>query len=256
MIHPTAIVHPKAQLHPSVEVGPYSLIGAHVQIAAKTTVLGHVVLDGHTQIGEECTIYPHCSIGLPPQDFKYQGEPTAVYIGHHNTFREYVTVHRGTTKGRNETVIGNHNYFMAYSHVAHDSIVGNHVVMANAASLGGHITIGDYAVIGGLVGVHQFVRIGKYTMIGAGAIVVKDVPPYLIAAGNHARPYGLNMVGLKRHQFSKETIEAIKSVYKLVFRSKITLKSALEEGRKKWGSLPEVETFLSFIEGSNRGICR
>ncbi len=256
MIHPTAIIHPKAQLASSVNVGPFSIIGESVKIGADTTIESHVVIDGHTEIGERCIIYPHSAIGLPPQDFKYKGEPTRLIIGHDNTFREYVTLHRGTPKGRNETVIGNHNYFMAYSHVAHDSIIGNHVTMANVATLGGHITIGDYAVLGGLVAVHQFVRIGAYTMIGGGAIVVQDVPPYLMASGNHARPYGLNLIGLKRQQFSKEKIDALKAVYKLFFRSSLTKKEVLEKGRSQWGDVAEVETFLSFIEGSQRGIIR
>jgi UDP-N-acetylglucosamine acyltransferase len=255
-IHPTALIHPKAQLDSSVQVGPYSIIGPEVQIGADAIIESHVVIDGITEIGARSRIHPHCSIGLPPQDFKYKGEPTRVIIGTDNTFREYVTIHRGTPKGRNETVIGHHNYFMAYSHVAHDSIIGNHVTMANVAALGGHITIGDYAVIGGLVGVHQFVRIGAYTMIGAGAIVVQDVPPYLMASGNRARPYGLNLVGLKRQQFSKEKIDALKAIYKLIFRSGLTQKQALEEGRLKWGHLAEAESFLSFIDASQRGIIR
>lgn len=258
-IHPTAIIHPKAKLDSSVEIGPYSIIGEHVCIGAKTKVESHVVIDGFTQIGEECVLYPYCSIGLPPQDFKYKGEPTRVIIGDKNIFREYVTIHRGTPTGRNETVIGDHNYFMASSHVAHDSLIGNHVVMANAAALGGHITIGDHAVLGGLVGVHQFVRIGEYAMIGGGAIVVQDVPPYVTASGNRAKLYGLNRVGLKRHGFTKEKIEGLKGAYKILFRSGLTLEKAVKEARNKWGFLQEVEALLSFVEHSERGergLCR
>ncbi|MBI3358524.1 MAG: acyl-ACP--UDP-N-acetylglucosamine O-acyltransferase [Nitrospirae bacterium] len=255
-IHKTAIVHPKAKLSSSVEIGPYSIIGEQVSIGARTKVGSHVVVDGITQIGEDCDLSPFCSIGLPPQDFKYKGEPTRVIVGNKNIFREYVTIHRGTPTGRNETVIGDCNYFMAYSHVAHDCLIGNHVVMANAAALGGHITIGDYAVLGGLVGVHQFVRIGGYAMIGGGAIVVQDVPPYLTASGNRAQLHGLNLVGLKRHRFSNEEIEALKRAYKLLFHAHRPLKEAVQESRNKWGYLPSVETFLSFIENSKRGICR
>lgn len=255
-IHQTAIIHKKANLDSSVEVGPYSIIGEHVVIGARTKVNSHVVIDGITQIGEDCDFSPFCSIGLPPQDFKYKGEPTRVIVGNKNIFREYVTIHRGTPTGRNETVIGDHNYFMAYAHVAHDCLIGNHVIMANAAALGGHIIIDDYAVLGGLVAVHQFVRIGGYAMIGGGAIVVQDVPPYLTASGNRAKLYGLNLVGLKRQGFSKEEIEAIKKTYKLVFHSHRPLKEAVKESRNTWGHHQPVETFLSFIENSKRGICR
>jgi len=255
-IHQTAIIHPKANLDSSVEIGPYAIIGEQVSIGARTKIGSHSVIDGITQVGEDCNLSPFCSIGQPPQDFKYKGEPTRVIVGNNNVFREYVTIHRGTPTGRNETVIGDHNYFMAYSHVAHDCLIGNHVIMANAAALGGHITIGDYAVLGGLVAVHQFVRIGGYAMIGGGAIVVQDVPPYLIASGNRAELHGLNLIGLKRNGFSKEEIDAIKKTYKLVFHAHRTLKEAVKESRSTWGHLPRVETFLAFIEKSKRGICR
>jgi len=255
-IHQTAIVHPNATLDSSVEIGPYSIIGEQVTIGARTKVGSHVVIDGITQIGEDCDLSPFCSIGLPPQDLKYKGEPTRVMIGNKNSFREHVTIHRGTPTGRSETVIGDHNYFMAYSHVAHDCIIGNNVIMANAAALGGHITIGDYAVLGGLVGVHQFVRIGGYAMIGGGAILAQDVPPYLIASGNRAKLYGLNLVGLKRHRFSKEEIDGLKRAYKLLFHSHLPLKEAVKEARSRWGHIPRIEAFLSFIENSKRGICR
>ncbi len=254
--HPTAIIHPKAKIDASAEVGPYAIIGEHVQIGARTKIAGHVVIDGLTQIGDDSHFYPFCSIGLPPQDFKYKGEPTRVIIGNNNVFRENVTIHRGTPKGRYETVIGHNNYFMAYSHVAHDSIIGNNVTMANAAALGGHITIGDYAVLGGLVGVHQFVKIGCYAMIAGGAIVVQDVPPYVIAAGNHTKLYGLNLVGLKRNGFNRETIDALKGTYKVLFRSGQTMEKAVKQARDSWGAIPAVETLLSFVESSTRGICR
>jgi len=255
-IHKTAIIHPKAHLDSSVEIGPYSIIGEHVSIGARTKVGSHIVIDGITKIGEDCDLSPFCSIGLPPQDFKYKGEPTRVIVGNKNVFREYVTIHRGTPTGRNETVIGDHNYFMAYSHVAHDCLIGNHVIMANAAALGGHITIGDRAVLGGLVAVHQFVRIGGYAMIGGGAIVVQDVPPYLIASGNRAELHGLNLIGLKRNGFSNEEITALKRAYKLLFHAHRPLKEAIKESRTTWGQLDRVEAFLSFIENSKRGICR
>ncbi len=255
-IHPTAIIHPKARLDSSVKVGPYSIIGEEVEIAKDVEIQSHVVVEGLTRIGEGCIIFPHCAIGLPPQDFKYKGEPTRLIIGQKNTFREYITLHRGTPKGRFETVIGDHNYFMAYCHVAHDCIIGSHVIMANVATLGGHITIGDHAVLGGLVAIHQFVRVGAYALIGGGAIVVQDVPPYVIASGNRSKLFGLNRIGLQRNGFSKDQTEALKMAYKILFRSNLSLKEAVKETRRQYGSMAEVETFVSFVEHSKRGICR
>jgi len=255
-IHPTAIVHPKAKLHSSVRVGPYSIVGEDVEVGANVDIQSHVVIDGITQVGEGCSIFPHCSIGLPPQDLKYKGEPTRLIIGQKNIFREYVTLHRGTPTGRHDTVIGDHNYFMAYSHVAHDSKIGNHVVMANVATLGGHVTIGDHAVLGGLAAVHQFVQIGAYALIGGGAIVVQDIPPFVIASGNRSKLYGLNRIGLKRHGFSTEQIVILKAVYKVLFRAGLPLQEAMKIVRGRWNDIPEVETILSFVENSKRGICR
>lgn len=255
-IHPSAIVHPKAELDSSVEVGPFSIIGEHVKIARGTKVAAHVVIDGWTEIGEECTFYPFVSVGQPPQDLKYKGEPTRLRIGKQNTFREYVTLNRGTQGGRGETVIGDRNFFMAYVHVAHDCIVGNQVILANAATLAGHITIGDHAILGGLSGIHQFVKIGAYAMIGGCSAVAQDVPPYVSVAGNRAKLYGLNLIGLKRHGFSKERIEALKGAYKLLFRSGLTLREAAKQAREKWKEIADVESLVSFVEQSERGIGR
>ncbi|MFQ5597350.1 MAG: acyl-ACP--UDP-N-acetylglucosamine O-acyltransferase [Nitrospiria bacterium] len=255
-IHQTAIVHSKAELDSSVEVGPYSIVGEHVRIGKGTRIGSHVVIDGWTEMGEDNRIYPFASIGLEPQDLKFNNEETQLKIGSGNTLREYITVHRGTGPGGGETIIGDESYLMAYVHVAHDCVVGNRVIMANAATLAGCISIGDHAILGGLVAVHQFVRIGSYAMIGGCSAVAQDVPPYVTVAGNHATLYGLNTVGLKRHGFSLEQIQVLKKTYKLLFRSGLTQREGIEEARKQWGSHPEVERFLAFVENSQRGICR
>ncbi len=255
-IHPTAIIHKDAELDSSVTVGPYCTIGEHVKIGKNTHLRSHIVIDGWTTIGADNTIYPFTSIGLEPQDLKYKGEKSRVIIGDHNTIREYVTLHRGTKSGGGITQIGKDNVLMAYTHVAHDCILGDRVIMSNAATLAGSITVGDDAIIGGLSGIHQFVRIGSYAMVGGCSAVAQDVPPYVRVAGNHAKLYGLNSIGLKRHGFSSEQITTLKFVYKLIFRSGLTLKDAVRQSREKWPNLPEVERFLSFVEKSERGICR
>ncbi len=255
-IHSSAVVHPKAEIDPSVEVGPYAIVEKDVKIGKGTKVMAHVVITGRTEIGEECAFFPFASVGMAPQDLKYKGEPTKLIIGNGNTFREYVTLHRGTEEGRGQTRIGDHNFFMAYVHVAHDCVIGDHIIMANAATLGGHIVIGNHAILGGLVGVHQFVEVGAHAMIGGGAIVTQDVPPFVSVAGNRAKLYGLNLIGLKRHGFSLKRIEALKGAYKLLFRSGLVLKDAAKQAREKWGDFADVETFVAFVEHSKRGICR
>ena len=255
-IHPSAIVDPKAEIERSAEIGPYAVIGPEVSIGPGTRVMSHVVIDGWTDIGADCVVYPHAVIGLAPQDMKYKNEKTRLTIGDRNTIREYVTLHRGTDAGGGTTAIGDDNYLMAYAHIAHDCTIGNRVIMANAATLAGCITIGDDAILGGLVGVHQFVRIGPYAMIGGCSAVAQDVPPYVRVAGNHAKPYGLNSIGLKRHGFSETQIQVLKGVYKLIFRAGLTQREAVKQARERWPDVPEVECFLTFIEGSARGICR
>lgn len=255
-IHPTAIIHKKAELDSSVEVGPYCTIGEHVRIGKNTRIRSHVVMDGWTTIGENNTIYPFTSIGLEPQDLKFKGEETRLVVGNHNMIREYVTLHRGTDSGGGVTRIGNNTVLMAYVHVAHDCILGDRVIMSNAATLAGSITVGDDAIIGGLSGVHQFVRIGSYAMVGGCSAVAQDVPPYVRVAGNHAKLYGINSIGLKRHGFSPDQIQTLKLLYKQFFRSGLTLKEAIRQSREKWSDLPEVEYFLSFVEKSERGLCR
>lgn len=256
-IHPTAIIHNGAEIGEGTVIGPYSIIGPEVKLGKDNRIGSHVVIDGKTRIGDNNIIFPFASIGLPPQDLSYRGEPTEVIIGNGNTIREGVTIHRGTMRGTGITRIGDHNYLMAYSHVAHDCKIGNHVIMANYAALAGHVVIDDFAVLGGLVGVHQFVRIGKYAFIGGMTGISMDVPPFTIAAGDRAKLYGLNIVGLKRAGFSQETISALKKAFKILFRSAFTLQKAIEKIRSEMIPTREVEELILFLEApSRRGITR
>jgi UDP-N-acetylglucosamine acyltransferase len=253
--HPTALIHPGAQLADDVMVGPYAVIGEHVVVGAGSRIDGHVMLEGRTTIGVDCHIFPFCSIGQPPQDLKYAGEPTRLVIGDHNVCREYVTLNLGTASGGGATTIGDHNFFMAYVHVAHDCHIGHHAVLANAATLAGHVSIGDWAIVGGLVAVHQFVRIGPHAMIGGSSGLGQDVPPYLIAAGRPATLYGLNAIGLKRRGFTNEQVQELKQAYQTLFRSKLKRKEAIKEVTATWGGNPEIMALVQFIEQSERGVC-
>jgi len=255
-IHPTAFISPDATLEEGVEVGPYSIVGPDVHIGKNTVIGPHVVIESHTNIGEGCRISPFASIGGAPQDLKYRGEETRVVIGSHNTIREYVTINRATISDIGVTIIGDHNLLMAYCHVAHNCKLGNHIVMANAANLAGHVHVEDFAIIGGLTGVHQFTRIGAHCIIGGASAVTKDIPPFVIASGNFAKLYGLNMIGLKRRGFTDETIGAIKEAYRIVFRSSLLLSAAIKKVEEVVEDLPEVRQFLDFIRKSERGICR
>jgi len=255
-IHETAIIAPGAQLEEGVEIGPYSIIGADVRIGKNTVIGPHTVIDDYTQIGESCRIFQFCSIGAPPQDLKFSGEKTRVVIGNFNTIREFVTIHRSTTADIGVTIMGNHNLIMAYCHVAHNCKLGNHVIMSNAATLAGHVHVEDYAIISGLTGVHQFCRVGAHCMIGGCSAAVKDIPPYTIAQGNHAKLYGLNLIGLKRRNFPEKTIKAISDAYRIVFRSKLLLEEAIKKAESEVEDLPEVRHFIKFIKESERGICR
>lgn len=255
-IHPTAIVAPDALLEEGVEIGPYSIIGSDVVIGKNTVIGPHTVIDDYTRIGEGCRIFQFCSIGAPPQDLKFGGEKTRVVIGNFNTIREFVTIHRSTIADIGVTQIGNHNLIMAYCHVAHNCKLGNHIIMSNVATLAGHIHVEDYAIISGLSGVHQFTRIGAHSFIGGASGVARDVPPYTLANGNHAKLFGLNLIGLQRRNFSDETIKALKDAYKIIFRSDLLLEAALEKAQKEVEDLPEVRHFLTFIKNSERGVCR
>jgi UDP-N-acetylglucosamine acyltransferase len=257
MIHPTAIIDPKAEIGEGVEMGPYSVIEKGVSIGEGTKIGPHVVIREGTQIGKGCQIFQFASIGEAPQAFAYKGEKTFLLIGDQNIIRECVTLHRGTVMGGGKTVIGNGNYFMAYSHVAHDCHIGNQVVMANGAALGGHILIEDHAIIGALSAVHQFCRVGTHAFISGLTGVSLDIPPYMLAAGNRAKLFGLNTVGLKRHHFSEEILKDLKKAYRILFRSGLTLEKAtkmLEED--KISQTKEIQHLLDFIQHSKRGISR
>ena len=255
-IHPTAVVAPDVELAEGVEIGPYAVVGPYVHIGENTVIGSHVVIEGHTDIGARCRIFQFASIGVQPQDLKFRGEPTRVVIGNDNTIREFVTIHRATVSDIGVTIMGDHNLIMAYSHIAHDCKLGNHVIMVNAANLAGHIHVEDYAIIGGLTGVHQFTRIGAHCIIGGASAISKDVAPYLLVSGNRAKPHGLNLIGLKRRGFKEGTIRALKDAYRLIFRSSLLLRTAIEKVRNEVEDCPEVRHFVEFIEQSKRGICR
>jgi UDP-N-acetylglucosamine acyltransferase len=257
MIHPTALVDPKAEIGKKVDIGPYTVIEKGVSIGEETKIGPHVVVREGTQIGKRCQIYQFSSVGEAPQAVAYRGEPTLLQVGDHNIIREYVTLHRGSVKGGGKTVLGNENFIMAYSHIAHDCQVGNHVVMANGATLGGHILIEDHAIIGGLAAIHQFCRIGTHAILSGLTGVSQDVPPYMMAAGSRAKLYGLNSVGLKRHQFSEQEIRALKKAYRIIFRSGLTLEKAMKAVEEDdIFQIPEVQHLHQFIQHSKRGICR
>jgi UDP-N-acetylglucosamine acyltransferase len=255
-IHPTAIVHPRATIAPGVKIGAYSLIGENVRIGKDTVIDSHVVVEGWTEVGERCHLFPFVSIGTAPQHMRYRGEPTRVTIGNENVIREFVTIHRATVEGGGNTTLGHGNFIMAYSHIAHDCKVGNQVIMANASTLAGHIAVEDFAIVGGLVAIHQFVRVGCYAIIGGASGVPKDIPPYMCAAGNRAKLFGLNTVGLKRHRFSEATLFALKQAYRILFRSHLILNKAIEKVETDVPRLPEITHLLDFLKSSKRGVCR
>ena len=257
-IHPTAVIDPSATLAPDVLIGPYAIIGKQVTIRRGTTVGAHAVIGDWTEIGENNQIFPQSSIGAPPQDLKYRGEECWTRIGNNNQIREFATIHRGTVTGHAETVIGSNNLFMAYSHVAHDCIIGNGVVMANVATLAGHVTVEDNVIIGGLVAVHQFSRIGAYAMIGGGTMVGMDILPYMIATPGKrdAKLRGLNLIGLKRRGFTDETIASLKTAYKTLFMADLKLPDAIARINSEITGCPEVDYLLAFIANSQRGFCR
>jgi UDP-N-acetylglucosamine acyltransferase len=256
LIHPTAIIDPRAELGQGVSVGAYTVIEGDVFIDAGTQIGPHVYIDHYTRIGKNCLISPFASIGTPPQDKKFKGEKTEVVIGDENVIREYVTINRGTPAGGGVTSLGNQNLLMAYVHVAHDCHLGNGIVMANVATLGGHVVLEDYSFIGGLSAVHQFVRVGAYAYIGGKTGIVQDIPPYVIASGERAKLFGLNIIGLTRHEFSNEVIMALKKTYQIVIRSHLTIQEAVIRVEKEITPSPEVTRFLEFIRSSQRGITR
>jgi UDP-N-acetylglucosamine acyltransferase len=257
MIHPTAIIDPKAEIGEGVEIGPYCVIEKGVSIDQGTKIGPHVIIREGTRVGKRCHIFQFASIGEAPQSLGYKGEKTFLQIGDENIVREFVTLHRGTIKGGGKTTIGNKNFFMAYSHVAHDCQIGNEVIMSNAATLAGHIVIEDWAIIGGIVAIHQFCRVGTHAFIGGVSGVTLDIPPYMLASGSHVKLFGLNAIGLKRANFSEETVKALKKAYRIIFRSALTLEKAMKKvGEDEISHAPEVQHLLHFIQHSKRGIAR
>ena len=256
VIHPSAVIAPGAELDSGVQVGPYSVIGPHVRIGKHSQIGSHVVIEGQTTIGCENQIFQFASVGAVPQDKKYEGEDSTLVIGDHNTIREFATLQPGTQGGEMTTRVGNHNLFMVYSHVAHDCILGNHIVMANSANLGGHVTIEDYVVVGALVGIHQFARIGESAILGAGAMVSLDVPPYCMAQGDRAYLFGLNLIGLKRRGFTTQQLGTLKKVYRGLFAEGLPFKQALARIREEYANAPEVMRMVEFLDQSQRGTCR
>ena len=255
-IHPTAIIHDGAQLAAEVEVGPYSIVGPAVELGEGTWIGAHVVLDGRARIGRRNRIFHFASIGAPPQDKKYAGEDTAVEIGDGNVIREYVTINRGTALDAGVTRVGSDNWIMAYVHFAHDCQIGSHSIFANACQLAGHVTVGDWAIFGATTLVHQFVHIGAHAFTGMGTYLPQDLPPFVTAAGNMARPYGINSEGLKRRGFSPQTINGLKQAYRTLYRRGLGLEEARRELESQAEDCPPVREILDFLARTKRGIIR
>jgi len=259
-IHPTAIVDPQAQVDGSASIGPYAVIGPHVKIGAATSVGPHCVIEGRTTIGRDNRIFQFASLGAIPQDKKYAGEPCELVIGDGNTIREFCTFNIGSPGGGGVTRVGDHNWIMAYTHVAHDCIVGNHTTLANNATMGGHVEIGDWVTVGGLSGIHQFVKIGAHAMVGFASAVSQDVPPFMLADGNPLAVRGFNVIGLRRRGFGAERIAAVKQMHKLLYREGRTLDQARSAIEALGAAMPEaaadVAMVSSFLAGATRGIAR
>lgn len=248
-----AVVSPKAKLGENVSVGPYTVVEDDVVVGDGTWIGPHVVVWSGARVGNNCKIFPAASVGGPPQDLKYKGEPTTLEVGDNTVIRECATLNRGTVES-GKTVIGSHGLFMAYSHVAHDCRVGNHVIMANCCALGGHVSLGDWVIIGGLTPVHQFSRIGDHVMIGGGYRVSKDVPPFILAGQDPLMFEGLNSIGLKRRGFSHKTIEVIEKAYHILYKSNLNVSQALKRIKEEIEMIPEVQKIIDFISHSDRGI--
>jgi UDP-N-acetylglucosamine acyltransferase len=256
VIDSRAVIDPQAEIADGVRVGPFAVIGAGVEIDTGTWVGPHVVINGPTRIGRDNRIHQFASIGDAPQDKKYAGEATRLEIGDRNTIREYCTINRGTVQGGGLTRIGDDNWIMAYVHIAHDCILGNDTIFANAASLAGHVIVGDHAILGGFTIVHQFCRIGAHSFCSMGSVVKRDVPPYVMVSGHTAEPHGINSEGLRRHGFGAETVREIRRAYKLVYKSGLRLEQALEQLMEVGERCPEVRLLADFLADSERGILR
>lgn len=256
MIHPTAIIDPGAELADDVCVGPYAVIGAGVSIGAGTTIGPHTVIKGPTRIGRDNHIFQFASVGEDPQDKKYRGEVTELVIGDRNNIREFATIHRGTAQDKGITRIGDDNLLMAYTHVAHDCVVGNHVIMANSASLAGHVHVDDFAILGGFSLVHQFCRIGQYSFAAMGSVINRDVLPYVMIGGSPTKPHGINSVGLERQGFSPEAIRQIRKAYKTIYKSGLKLDEAFQTLAKMADETPEIQRMVEFLQQPGRSIIR
>ena len=256
MIHPAAIVDSSARIGANVDIGPYSIIGPDVEIGDDTEIGPHVVIKGHTRIGRENRIFQFCSLGEMPQDKKYAGEPTRLEIGDRNTIREFCTFNLGTVQGGGVTSVGDDNWIMAYVHIAHDCHVANKTIFANGASLAGHVTVGDLVIFGGFTGVHQFCRIGAHVITAASSLVLQDVPPYLMVAGNTAQPYGIHVEGLRRRGFTSEAITELKRAYRTLYKSGLLLEEAKGKLAEQAKTQPDVQLMVDFLEMSKRGIIR
>ena len=256
-IHPTAVIHAGARLAASVRVGPYCVIGEEVEIGEGCELMAHIYMEGPLRIGPGNRFFPYSSIGVVPQDLKFRGERSETIIGQENTFREFVTVHRGTVGGGSVTRIGDHNLIMAYAHIAHDCRVGNHTILANGTTLAGHVLIEDYAVIGAFCGIHQFCRVGRHSIVGGYSVITQDVLPYSkTVSERQARVYGANVVGLKRHGFTLEQRKKLNHALRLLTSSKLNISQALEQIRAEAADSDEVQELIRFIEGSERGVIR
>ncbi len=256
MIHPQSIIDPSAKIADDVSIGPFTVIGPDVEIASGTSIASHVVINGPTKIGKDNTVYQFASVGEKPQDLKFNNEPTQLIVGDRNTIREYVTLHRGTPDGGNVTRIGSDNLFMASSHVAHDCIIGDHVILANATALAGHVVVEDHVILGGYTTVHQFTRIGAHAFTGFSTAIDRDVLPFFTVAGNRARAIGINKEGLKRRGFSTETIRALQQAFKLLIKSSSSHKIALEKVAEIAQRDENVRMMMDFLDSSERGWIR
>lgn len=255
-IHPTASIDPRAELGADVNIGPFAVVGADVVIGDACDIGAHAVILGPTTLGPRNRLSPHVVLGDGPQDAKHDGSPTRLEVGADNVFREFVTAHRGSRGGRGVTTIGDRNFFMAQSHIAHDCLVGSECTFANSAAIAGHVQVGDNVVIGGLAGVHQFARIGRLAMIGAGAMCAQDVPPFTLAQGDRSRLFGLNIVGLRRKGLTIDAVTALKSAWRTLFVGGGAIRASMARVRDELGDVPEVAELLAFLESTRRGVCR
>jgi UDP-N-acetylglucosamine acyltransferase len=256
MIHPSAIIHPGATLGAKVSIGAYSIVGEHVEIGDDTRIGPHVVIEGRTRIGRNNRVFQFCSLGAAPQDKKYANEPTRLEIGDGNTIREFCTLNCGTAQDAGVTRLGHDNWIMAYVHLAHDCQIGDHTIFANSAQLAGHVHVGDHAILGGFTGVHQFVRIGAHSFTAIATVLVHDLPPYVMAAGDTAKPYGINVEGLRRRGFSADALAAIKRAYKTLYKSGLTLDQAKAQLAERAKTCAEIGVLADFLQGCTRGIVR